>query len=323
MDRMGHVAPCRRWGLAVLVATLAALPLPPARAQDASEDPALAPAALYHRLRQTTWSTYELAGTLPRDLRGVTVADDLRTHGLTRERARRLEELLAATTSTGAGGKPVLDEAASLAFLAELTGDAERLAAIVDYWMGTGVAARVRDSWGRFLAVNGLPPNRAPDPPILALERRLGEQLAAGEFETASRVTARELAALYGEARVRISRELATDMATRQPLTEFRERQAPCTADGPQPPSSPPYPAVARRRSHEGSVVLRRRLSPEGCTEAAAVMVSSGYAALDDAAVDWVLRSRPDPAFAAPTGGTRFRDLRVSFRLDDQPPPAD
>jgi protein TonB len=63
----------------------------------------------------------------------------------------------------------------------------------------------------------------------------------------------------------------------------------------PTPPSAiarthtiPPYPEIARRLSQQGSVRLSIEVGADGRVSNAAVVGSSGTAALDDAAVDWV-----------------------------------
>ncbi len=51
----------------------------------------------------------------------------------------------------------------------------------------------------------------------------------------------------------------------------------------------PPYPALARAASHQGTVLLQLVVSPEGAVANATVATSSGFPELDQAAVTWVM----------------------------------
>jgi len=77
----------------------------------------------------------------------------------------------------------------------------------------------------------------------------------------------------------------------------------------------PPYPAVARRRGHQGVVLLRVEVSAGGAPLAVRVARSSGHPTLDRAARDAVRSWRFDPAIAEgrPVGGEV--DLPVRFRI--------
>jgi protein TonB len=75
----------------------------------------------------------------------------------------------------------------------------------------------------------------------------------------------------------------------------------PTIPTNPQPPADanasgltathtvPPYPALARAASHQGTVLLQLVVSPEGAVATATVVTSSGYPELDQAAVAWVI----------------------------------
>ncbi len=53
--------------------------------------------------------------------------------------------------------------------------------------------------------------------------------------------------------------------------------------------TTPPYPMLARRLGEQGSVRLRLSISAQGVVSAADIEQTSGFADLDQAAVDWVL----------------------------------
>jgi periplasmic protein TonB len=50
----------------------------------------------------------------------------------------------------------------------------------------------------------------------------------------------------------------------------------------------PPYPALARTQGHQGTVLLQLVVSAQGNVTSAAVVQSSGFPELDQAAVEWV-----------------------------------
>ncbi len=52
--------------------------------------------------------------------------------------------------------------------------------------------------------------------------------------------------------------------------------------------SIPPYPALARVASHQGTVLLQIVVSADGSVASASVLQSSGFPELDQAAMAWV-----------------------------------
>jgi protein TonB len=85
-------------------------------------------------------------------------------------------------------------------------------------------------------------------------------------------------------------------------------------ASGNEPPQ---YPWTARLKGHQGRVVLSVWVGADGGAERLAVLRSSGYAALDRAAVDAVERwqFRPARRGGRETGSMLY--VPVVFRLDD------
>lgn len=63
-----------------------------------------------------------------------------------------------------------------------------------------------------------------------------------------------------------------------------------------QATSPPVYPPSARRWGHTGSVTVRTRIGADGAVKDAGIAVSSGYGALDQAALDSVSATRFNPA---------------------------
>lgn len=86
-----------------------------------------------------------------------------------------------------------------------------------------------------------------------------------------------------------------------------------------RPPSKPAYPASERREGHEGSVILRMYVNEEGRVTQAEVEKSSGYPALDDAAVKEVLRSwRLQPGTKDGKPVAMWYSISIKFSLSDR-----
>lgn len=172
-----------------------------------------------------------------------------------------------------------------------------------------------------------------PDPAVKALAR----SVLASESETPAEGTQADLPAvsLPGvPVKLRAPR-IATRMADAMvapdappplpppdavDLQSFMTRQAAVPSGLPARPHAdnpaPDYPAEAKRLGLQGDVLLQVTVSPEGRPTDVAVLESSGWALLDDAAIETVRRWRFDPA-RAPTGPARSAKVEVplTFRL--------
>ncbi len=90
-----------------------------------------------------------------------------------------------------------------------------------------------------------------------------------------------------------------------------------------QPPQSiasthttPPYPMIAIRLAEEGVVRLRLSISPQGAVSEAAILRSSGYDNLDQAARDWILAHwRYRPATRGDAAVASTTEVQVNFNL--------
>jgi periplasmic protein TonB len=81
-----------------------------------------------------------------------------------------------------------------------------------------------------------------------------------------------------------------------------------------------PYPALSKKLAEEGTVLLRVVVDAQGKPVSAAVAQSSGYARLDDAGQQTVMRWRFKPATVngAPVGESMVLQ-RVTFSLKAEP----
>lgn len=80
---------------------------------------------------------------------------------------------------------------------------------------------------------------------------------------------------------------------------------------------APEYPALARRRGWEGTVVLQVRVDKDGRPADVTVLESSGYRALDDAASRAVRQWRFRPARAGAINFESTVNIPVRFQLVD------
>jgi protein TonB len=94
----------------------------------------------------------------------------------------------------------------------------------------------------------------------------------------------------------------------------FGDRVIPAAPDAIFHNRPPEYPAEAALNGEQGTVVLMIHVSPEGSTAGVDVLRSSGYALLDRAARDAVLRWRFLPAVK--DGQAVASDMRMGFVFD-------
>ena len=79
----------------------------------------------------------------------------------------------------------------------------------------------------------------------------------------------------------------------------------------------PRYPVRARRLGWEGRVLLTVQITPDGTVAYIVIAESSGFAVLDEAAVDAVRRWRFTPARAAGVALASTLRVPIIFRLDE------
>ena len=79
---------------------------------------------------------------------------------------------------------------------------------------------------------------------------------------------------------------------------------------------APVYPRMSRRMGEQGTVLVRVLISADGRAEHAEIRTSSGYARLDEAALDTVKRWRYVPGKRAGTAEAMWFNVPVRFVLD-------
>ena len=80
----------------------------------------------------------------------------------------------------------------------------------------------------------------------------------------------------------------------------------------------PPYPALAARMHREGAVTVRLSVSETGKVTAAQLVKSSGYAELDQAALQWVVGWKYKPALKDGQAVASTTEDTVIFNLEDR-----
>jgi protein TonB len=93
------------------------------------------------------------------------------------------------------------------------------------------------------------------------------------------------------------------------------ERTAPGFAVGSGANPLPDYPYRARRLGHQGKVVLRVAVSPNGMPVEVEIARSSGHDSLDDAALDTVRHWRFTPAKVGGVAVAGIVEVPITFRL--------
>ncbi len=167
------------------------------------------------------------------------------------------------------------------------------------------------------IPVLALPPEVPPDAPDLVPRE---EDTLPPDEETVPTVRI-VTAAPPPDARVRRPRPIPEPPPPRPPPPPPAVVRSPSTGivvgAVPLGTNQPPvFPAAARRDQREGDVRLRLWISPAGDVTRAEVVESSGYADLDQAAVDAALRWRFRPATRDGVAVEFVARQTVQFRLD-------
>lgn len=255
---------------------------------------------------------------IERDFRGRTFTDDMARWVLTEDTRQTITELRDGAAS---GNRLQAIERLRLA-RHMLRREFERSQAIVDYWVKWPAAPHWREHWNLTFEANRVPV-QPPDAELLAIESRMSSALEQGEFGIAA-LQARDMqkeldAALYGAAG-RIGKSLRS-------APVFAARRTPCMPAGPLDPARPGaaivrgddvdpyYPADAKRRGQQGTLVLRVRVDEKGCGIQVAVRVRSGFESIDAAALKWFETVRFSPGNRAGRPIVSDLDFKIHFKM--------
>jgi TonB family protein len=248
-----------------------------------------------------------------RDWRGRLKVDDLDQWAYTATVNQRVPALLekARTSEDDAQANVALEDASQL-----IDGASARAREIANYWKVPSVSWRSR--WTAFAVANDLPPEPTFET-LLAAEQKVRGFLDSGDFISASSASVHIDAALESAIRdAGFSRAAAMDNAK----LRFIPRRTPCPATVAASSTSKPtiartpspddyYPPGSKRREDQGAIVVRAHIAPSNCATGFAVVVSSGYPELDQAA----LRVAEDSTYAAASEGGQAVEGYVTFKV--------
>lgn len=293
----------------------------------ASPDVGLTPqmTASYQTVLDALWTAHELSPFFGTDDRGRQFSDDLRA-AYDADSRKRFERVAAAVENRA------LRTPADIAAAEKLLAETETLFRLFLYWDGQMRIRTQRWLWQRMRAKNAdvlgqLP----PDPEVEAAEASLKRLIKDEVFNPSAiaPVMQRIVAARTAE-RIK-GTQLIADARAKQPdeAFTFQERWTECAARTSEettgtraaklesaPSAADFYPLSAKRAGIEGAAVLRLHVSATGCVDAAAVLASSGSAALDNAAIELIQEARYIPAGAVGAPVASTVPIRVSFKIE-------
>jgi TonB family protein len=157
---------------------------------------------------------------------------------------------------------------------------------------------------------------------------KLAERLRSAAEDAATEGT-QTLIDAYNEERGRLAEIVAREDIASGRTLRGRDVNRPCTPPHPAPTGAghpsidqsnlalPAYPDEARRVGIDGRVILRARVSAQGCPERLEVMMSIGYEPLDLSALDWGETLRFHPAVSGGRPVATTYEFAATFRLYD------
>jgi TonB family protein len=258
---------------------------------------------------------YAKASAGERDFRGRTFQEDVSEwvfDSKTREKIASIQQR--AINAKGAEeAKAILQEARDLSHA-----EALEAAAISGYWNQHLPAPYWRRYWASVFEANALPLEE-PDSLLVSIEERMKTALDKGDFKQAGS-DADELTAVLTESLNQASSRI---LKARGSSAHFAPRKTGCVRGAaPDPTRRTPkimraesietfYPAEAISRGETGAVVLRTRVDRAGCGKQVAVVVHSGVASLDAAALRWFESAQFAPAMS----GGRIVEAELTFKV--------
>ncbi len=272
----------------------------------------------------------------PKDKRGKTLVDDLRQFVLTDD----ARSAIAASRQHFNDSLDRHDIAAALSANSELESQLRmetlQYLAITKYWSTLGSHPPDRQPYLLMLRENSIAPRRTEE--IQAHEAKFDQQIAAGYFQDAMNNTYPALSRLYDQA----FKDEFVDIRTLIHLGIYKpmrilEANAPCkppasrTSGRPTPSMdserasrSPAdfYSDEIKRAGEEGPVMLSLTVTPEGCVAHSALIRSTGYPRLDDAALRYSLTIPLLPAERDGKAVESVVQLPINFALTEAESPS-
>lgn len=262
------------------------------------------------RAAHTVVRIEEKAG--PRDGRGRTKLEDIEQWAYTPALEQNVESLL--REARAAADDTAVDAALDSAEK-QLDAAKSQALAIAQYW-SQKTAVTWREIWKQFAEANRIPVEPY-DPQILAAERTVRSFLDSGDFAGATTASARIEAQLKSAMDAAASQIAQTRSDSE---LEFVPRATPCP--GPEAPAAKAgliraanpndyYPPGSKRREEQGAIIVRAHINAASCATEFAVVASSGFVDLDQAAIRVAEASR----YAAATDNGVASEGYLSFKV--------
>ncbi len=278
-------------------------------------------------LRMALWQMQNLQPYYGKDLRNRSLSDDLRDQMLVSNVRNRLQQQRALASEALAAGREQQASALLDATQTELLKQRETYRNIITYWEAHQAVRANQHEWQRLLRDYPAAGLLTRAPAVLALQQRYEQQVKNNQLAQAEQTAHALTEAMSAE------REAAMSQFTND--APLLPRLTPCTADslttsGAEKPRfsrsladiASYYPAQASRWNQHGAAILRVQINQRGCVIAAAVTRSSGTAALDTAALQWIENAIYLPAERNGQAIDTETQLKVNFRISNEPPPA-
>ena len=263
---------------------------------------------LWHR------SAKSEAPSTSHDWRGRQKIDDLEQWAYTPVVNERVPALLDdARAADDAQAKVALDKASEL-----IDGASARAREIASYWQTSSIAWRSR--WSAFATANGLPAEPT-DASLLEAEQKVRVFLDSGDFIGAAYASTHIDTALESAIRsAGVARVASVDNAN----LKYVKRSSPCPeaqaaaakagiTRAPSPEDY--YPPASRRREEQGAILVRAHVAPTSCATEFAVVMSSGYPELDQAAIRVAEASTYAPSSEAGQPVDSYVTFKVKFTI--------
>lgn len=266
-------------------------------------------------MRSDLNQVYAKASAGERDFRGRTFQEDV-TQWVFDSKTREQIETIQQRAMEARGveeAKAILQQARDLSHA-----EALEAAAISGYWNQHLPAPYWRRYWASVFEANALP-QEEPDSLLVSIEERMKTALDKGDFKQAGSV-ADELTDVLTESLNQASSRI---LKARGSTAHFAPRKTGCVRGAaPDPARRTPkimqaesietfYPAEAISRGETGAVVLRTRVDRAGCGRQVAVVVHSGVASLDAAALSWFESAQFAPAMS----GGQIVEAELTFKV--------
>jgi TonB family protein len=263
--------------------------------------------------RQARATIRSVSAQWPRDVRGRRKSDDIEQWAYSPEMEQRVQEWLHQARQADT---PAARAALAQARQALDTADAKALE-IAAYW-NRGSRINWQDRW-RYFALTNQIPVAMTDPAVLAADQEMRRFLDAGDFVQALAASRRVEDAMQATMR---NAALELIQAKKATTLRYVPRSTPCTGGGPPgdearvieaPPPDAFFPPDSRLSAEQGDVVITAHVMPSGCAAEFAVIVSSGYPRLDEAALRVADASRYAPASRDGQAIEGYVTFKVSF----------